>query len=214
MCVFIPAGLQWRSVHIHETPSGHRCQIQYELPWFTMFSWYIVSYLTYSPLKISHHRHDWFYTRVWFWAHNVLNPASFPRDPLVELIIWSERRDYLLSHWSSVFCSGPGPSEPLQSPGRTHRSLGRLRRSGSLDSDPDIFKTASEPEKGDGTVRRTRSFHTLIFIVIIISINVWNEPENIRALTASPLDRPISIQAFINMIRRQFNGILLKVSVQ
>ncbi|XP_067310917.1 TOG array regulator of axonemal microtubules protein 1 isoform X2 [Pseudorasbora parva] len=40
------------------------------------------------------------------------------------------------------------PPEALQSPGRTHRALGRLRRSGSLDSDPDIFKTASEPEKG------------------------------------------------------------------
>ncbi|XP_067223821.1 TOG array regulator of axonemal microtubules protein 1 isoform X1 [Chanodichthys erythropterus] len=56
------------------------------------------------------------------------------------------------------------PSEPLQSPGRTHRSLGRLRRSGSLDSDPDIFKTASEPEKGlktgrflSGSVERTFS---------------------------------------------------------
>ncbi|XP_016108497.1 protein FAM179B-like isoform X2 [Sinocyclocheilus grahami] len=42
------------------------------------------------------------------------------------------------------------PSEPLQSPGRTRRSLGRLRRSGSLDSDPDIFKATnpSESEKG------------------------------------------------------------------
>ncbi|CAM4641945.1 unnamed protein product [Leuciscus chuanchicus] len=40
------------------------------------------------------------------------------------------------------------PSEALPSPGRTHRALGRLRRSGSLDSDPDVFKTASEPEKG------------------------------------------------------------------
>ncbi|ROL51298.1 TOG array regulator of axonemal microtubules protein 1 [Anabarilius grahami] len=56
------------------------------------------------------------------------------------------------------------PSEPLQSPGRTHRSLGRLHRSGSLDSDPDIFKTASEPEKGlktgrflSGSVERTFS---------------------------------------------------------
>lgn len=40
------------------------------------------------------------------------------------------------------------PSEALPSPGRTRGSLGRLRRSGSLDSDPDVFKTASEPEKG------------------------------------------------------------------
>ncbi|XP_016305374.1 protein FAM179B-like [Sinocyclocheilus anshuiensis] len=47
------------------------------------------------------------------------------------------------------------PSEPLQSPGRTRRSLGRLRRSGSLDSDPDIFKATnpSESEKGDATDR-------------------------------------------------------------
>ncbi|XP_059377119.1 TOG array regulator of axonemal microtubules protein 1-like [Carassius carassius] len=42
------------------------------------------------------------------------------------------------------------PSEPLLSPGRTRRSLGRLRRSGSLDSDPDVLKAAdrSESEKG------------------------------------------------------------------
>ncbi|XP_077077853.1 TOG array regulator of axonemal microtubules protein 1 isoform X2 [Siphateles boraxobius] len=40
------------------------------------------------------------------------------------------------------------PSEALPSPGRTPRPLGRLRRSGSLDSDPDVFKSASEPEKG------------------------------------------------------------------
>ncbi|XP_039525610.1 TOG array regulator of axonemal microtubules protein 1 isoform X1 [Pimephales promelas] len=40
------------------------------------------------------------------------------------------------------------PSEAVPSPGRTRRSLGRLRRSGSLDSDPDVFKSASESEKG------------------------------------------------------------------
>ncbi|KAI2654033.1 TOG array regulator of axonemal microtubules protein 1 [Labeo rohita] len=62
------------------------------------------------------------------------------------------------------------PSEPLQSPGRTRISLGRLRRSGSLDSDPDIFKAAnpSESEKGlpktsrflSGSVERTFSLPT------------------------------------------------------
>ncbi|XP_016109942.1 protein FAM179B [Sinocyclocheilus grahami] len=62
------------------------------------------------------------------------------------------------------------PSEPLRSPGRTRRSLGRLRRSGSLDSDPDIFKAAnrSESEKGlpktsrfpSGSVERTFSLPT------------------------------------------------------
>ncbi|XP_042629295.1 TOG array regulator of axonemal microtubules protein 1-like [Cyprinus carpio] len=42
------------------------------------------------------------------------------------------------------------PSEAVQSPGLTRRSLGRLRRSGSLDSDPDVFKAThpSESEKG------------------------------------------------------------------
>ncbi|KAK7141827.1 hypothetical protein R3I94_011498 [Phoxinus phoxinus] len=40
------------------------------------------------------------------------------------------------------------PAEALPSPGRAHRALGRLRRSGSLDSDPDVFKPAAEPEKG------------------------------------------------------------------
>ncbi|XP_058604401.1 TOG array regulator of axonemal microtubules protein 1 isoform X2 [Onychostoma macrolepis] len=62
------------------------------------------------------------------------------------------------------------PSEPFLSPGRTRRSLGRLRRSGSLDSDPDIFKAAnlSESEKGlpktsrflSGSVERTFSLPT------------------------------------------------------
>ncbi|XP_026116337.1 TOG array regulator of axonemal microtubules protein 1-like isoform X3 [Carassius auratus] len=49
------------------------------------------------------------------------------------------------------------PSEPLLSPGRSRRSLGRLRRSGSLDSDPDVLKAAdrSESEKG---LLKTRCF--------------------------------------------------------
>ncbi|XP_043088356.1 TOG array regulator of axonemal microtubules protein 1 isoform X2 [Puntigrus tetrazona] len=62
------------------------------------------------------------------------------------------------------------PSEPLLSPGRTRGALGRLRRSGSLDSDPDIFKAAnpSESDKGlpktsrflSGSVERTFSLPT------------------------------------------------------
>lgn len=59
---------------------------------------------------------------------------------------------------------------PLQSPGRTHRSVGRQRRSGSLDSDPEIFKmnSTSDPDKGfpkssrfpSGSVERTFSLPT------------------------------------------------------
>uniref|UniRef100_A0A9J8CPX8 TOG domain-containing protein n=1 Tax=Cyprinus carpio carpio TaxID=630221 RepID=A0A9J8CPX8_CYPCA len=48
------------------------------------------------------------------------------------------------------------PSEPLLSPRRTRRSLGRLRRSGSLDSDPDIFKAASPSESEKGLLKTSR----------------------------------------------------------
>lgn len=52
--------------------------------------------------------------------------------------------------WWAVY---PGSGELTPSSGRWER-LGRLRRSGSLDSDPDVFKAAlsSNAERGEGGV--------------------------------------------------------------